>query len=1018
MNSDISRVEKGRTDIPELECLHPDCQECVKASRKKYDNFMSEDGVFYEDGFGIDCPFIPPDEDFVGSKLKSYLSPEDYGTLNAYRSALHWGEKYLIDPDNGRPWKAWSYQRGPLLCPSPRKVYRFGRRCLPGDMPVLKSDGTWTLIKDIKPGDNVVTLSEDFGQESRKVLNFWENGQKSVYRITLSNGMSVDCTSNHPFFGYREKRSDAFEDTSPEWMSLDDGLRKGMRIAVLNKYEVWGNEDNQDLGKLLGYLLTNGYIVGKTQTPKFTNNNRSMIDEVKEIVKSRYNYDCTERPKGNGWDLHITDGKKGTVNLLSKELEDLELLGLKSNNKTLPSGIDLWDRPSVMALINRMFSGDGSISSWKKKDRSDEWGYDISLTSTSYKMLDQVRLILLKTGVVSVIRKDKTPKEDWHSQVWKLHIGKKYDILRFLEAVGPIYGKEVACKTIIEKLSLKTKGIRGVHEYTRFVTIKSVKSLGKKLTYDIEVDGTHNFVSNGIYSHNTGKTTILAVEILWYLFTGGGGTMKDKVSGKIRKNLKVLLLTPQKSHVENIFDRIRAFLDASPGLLSCVNRDKRGSPQVITLVTESGKGVGNALSGFASGDSSGSKGLSARGQDADLIILDEGAFISREAIEGVVLAILYTRPTTRFIISSTPSGIANDYFESICTKRPDFTEFYVPATKRPDWAQMAEQMTKEFSGNQEKYDREVLAAFSPAGIGVYREDLVNLAQIEYRYGEMQPGPAFVYTFGVDWNKEHGTEIVIVGTLKGEPHTSYVVHSENIPKKENSSPRGISRIVELNNIWKPSWIYVDAGGGDGGLLLRHHGRMMAGKNILEARLKDIVEDYDFGSKIEIMEYDHSVKKVHSKPFMIDNSVKKLELGELKYPREDLNITRQLNNYIVVRRSSTGVPVYGTKEPKWGDHTLDALNLALVAIRLKMPTFSQGEIPSFGVDVKFVPPRHQENFTSRVMLPAAVSQAPKMRSTIRGEESAHQTVVKYWGNSLGRTVAPNKRSGRRTRAYFGR
>jgi len=993
--SDVpTRIEKGR-DIPEI--LHPACAECISCARKKYNKFITDSGTFYEDGFGVNCSFIPPSETFINPILKDQFKKEDWLSLNAYKSPLLWGEAYLKDPDNGQPWKAWPYQRGPLLCPSSRKCYRFGRRCLPGDMPILKADGTWTLIKDIRPGDKVVTLSENLEQKIETVLNFWENGEKEVYRIHLSNGMFIDCTFNHPFFGYREKRSDAFEKTSPEWMSLEDGLQEGMRIAVLNKYEVWGDQDNQELGRLLGYLLTDGYIVGKSQTPKFTNNSRAMIDEVKAIAKSRYGYCCTERTKGNGWDLYITDGKKETSNLLSKELEDLGLLGLKSGQKVLPSSIDSWNKSSVMALVNRMFSGDGSVAFWKKKDREHQWGCDISLTSTSYKMLDQIRLILFKIGVVSVIRKDKVPKESFHTQVWKLHISKKYDILRFLESVGPIYGKEEACKNIIDKLSLKKKCPHGIHEYVRFVSIKSVENLGKKLTYDIEVNNTHNFVSNGIYSHNTGKSSILAVEILWYLFTAGGGMIRDPLTNKIRTNLKVLLLAPQKTHVENIFDRIRAFLSVSPALGPCIDRNKRGSPQTISLVTSDGIGVGNIVSGFASGDSSGSKGLSARGQDADLVVLDEGAFISLEAIEGVVLSILYTRPSTRFIVSSTPSGIADDYFQGICQKRPDFTEFYVPATKRPDWAQIEEQMAKEFGSSQEQYDKEVLALFSPAGMGVYREDLVRLAQVDYNYGQMQPNPSFVYTFGVDWNKEHGTEIVVVGTLKSSPHASYIVHSENIPKKDNTSLRGIHRIVELNQIWKPLWIYVDAGGGDGGSALRFQGRAMVGKDILQARLKDIVKDFDFGSKIDIVEHDGLVQKVPSKPFMVENSVRKLEIGELKYPREDLNLTKQLNNYIVLRRTPAGVPIYGSKEPKWGDHTLDALNLALVAIRLEIPSFHQFGMVPLATPIAFAPNLHDPNFEpiDRIILPA--SAGSHSTNIYPGHKNYHgsTSVVKSWG-----------------------
>ena len=1231
----IARVEKGRTDIP-TKC-HSDCETCIAGARKKYNNFTADDGAFYEDGFGIDCSYIPASENFVDSKLRDMMTPGDWEEVNARRSALLWGEKYLVEPENGLPWKAWPYQRGPLLCRSSRKVYRFGRRCLPAGVPILMGDGSWRPIESVKPGEYVASRNSKAQFVQKRILNFWENGDKDIYRITLSNGMWLDCTSNHPLFTYILRDEINKRGVLKRWISIDDGLKKGMKVCVLNQFDRWGKESHKELGPLLGYLLTDGYIVGGTQTPKFTNNNRLMIDEVRTLSQNLFGYDCSTRPKGNGWDIYITDGDKGTPNKLSAELKKLGLLGLKSAGKVIPSWIFDWDKESTMLFVNRLFSGDGGLYYHQKKDRpKGEFAVEANLSSTSRQMLDQVRLILLKVGVVGFINKDGNPDEEkGHTQSWKFRISSRDSLCNFFKHVGLIYGKEDRCLEVLEALKNKTRGPKGVYKHQKFVAIRSIEPIGTQPTYDIEVEDTHNLVSNGICSHNTGKcltytsdvhlhngsirkigdligkevtvnslnlenyqyvtskafvcdngvkpcvriitrygqeiectlnhplltcdgwqsvdtglqvgdriavpiknpnigtetfdkeqlnllgkesrttnksipdfvfcldaehieeflkslfvideknisccfsskdlavgvrrllarlgiityirvetlegrtsycitevknenldtnlywdeivsiedlgevptaglqvpehhnyvndvvehnTTILAVEILWYLFTAGGGTVRDATTNSIRNNIKVLLLAPQKSHVENIFDRIRAFLATSPALGACIDRNKRGSPQKITLVTESGIGEGSAISGFASGDSSGSKGLSARGQDADLIILDEGAYISLEAIEGVVISILATRPDTRFIISSTPSGLANDYFENICTKRPDFTEFYVPMTQRPDWEMMAGQMAKEFGSSSEQYDKEVLAAFSPAGIGVYREDLVRLAQAEYKYGQAKPNGAFVYTIGVDWNKEHGTEIAIVGTQKAEPHISYIVGVENISKKENTSPRGISRIVELNKIWNPMWIYVDMGGGDGGQMLRYHGRSMVGKNILEARLKDIVIDYDFGSKQETTEHDGTINKVPSKQFLVENSVKKFELGEIKYPREDLNITRQLNNYIVVRRQLSGVPVYGTKEAKWGDHTLDAINLALVAIRLQLPSFQHAKISPMGVPIAFIPnaPDPRQNERPRIILPASASSSMSGRHIPRHQQQlTNSTVVRYWG-----------------------
>jgi replicative DNA helicase len=1169
----LSSIIGIKDNIPDR--LHLDCKACIAWGRKKYKNFVADTGDYYEDGFGINCPFIPQDELFVNPKLKSKIEPEHWDEINCYRSALLWGEKYLRDPNNGQPWRAWYYQRGPLLCRSPRKVYRFGRRCLPKGTPILMGDGSWRSIETVRPGELVASKDIEFKLCSQKILNFWENGIKEIFRITLSNGMWLECTSNHPL--YTDKK---------EWVSIEDGLSIGNKVAGLkdwislkdkkildikntfleyveiqsiikcqsqNTYDIEVENTHNlvssgilshNTGKCIPYtsdiILRDGSIskigdlIGQEiditsldlSTYEYVKSTATVHDNgIKPCVKIKTRYgnevECTlnhplltlegwktvdtglsvgnyiaapitnpnigtekfdksllnllgfllgdgsfclgnnsinftvscKRENLKDYFLSLLDGtykinskchsntydiRLHTNNTIVKLVRDLKLINKNSYNKFIPEFIYRLDAEHLIEFIWPLFTTDG-------------WGDNrgnIGYCSASKGLVIGIKRILSRLGIVSSYREKvlksgkykgnvyhvvdicnhsevkkfifkiglrfkgytfgiKTCRNSYNSQL--RNISKSFSI-KFDEKLRKVTRHKDRKKqfglirknraTSRKKLSNWATFFPDVFEHEKKILnsdlywdeITSIENIGNVPTAGLSVPIYQNYV-NDVIEHNT---TILAVEILWYLFTSAGGSVRDEITGKIRKNLKVLLLTPQKSHVAEIFNRIREFLAVCPSLSACIDRNKRGSPEIISLVTRDSIGGGNVVTGFASGDSSGSKGLSARGQDADLIVLDEGAFISSAAIQGVVLAILYTHPNTKFIISSTPSGIANDYFEGICTKRPDFAEFYVPATKRPDWELVEAQIKREFGSTQEQYDKEVLAAFSPAGIGVYREDLVRFAKEDYSYGDMQYNSAFVYTFGVDWNKEHGTEIIIVGTKKTAPHISYIVHSENIPKKSHTSPRGISRIIELNGIWHPSWIYVDAGGGDGGTMLRYHGRSMIKKNNFEANLKDIVKDFDFGSKIEITEHDGSRKKVPAKPFMIENSVKKFEIGEIKFPRDDLNLVRQLNNYIIERRTPTGIPIYGSKEKRVGDHTLDSLNLSLVAIRLEFPSFQNADILPLANPIAFVSSKKEE-VKSRIILPSSVGISGTSSRAIPSKHylTKHNNIRQGWG-----------------------
>lgn len=1030
MSHVVTKEFEGRLDFP-LD-LHPDCEKCVGCARNKYDDYTDAIGTHHRDGFAVDCPFTPSDEIFVDPGIRNQIEQADAKEISAYRSALLWAEKHLTDPETGDPWKAWYFQRGPLLCRSSRKVYRFGRRtgkCVPHDSIIALSDGSLRKIKELVGREiEVNSLDLETYQYVKAKATVHDNGVKPCVRVTTQYGQEIECTLNHPLL------------TVEGWKSVDDGLVVGDRIAVPTSNPNVGSEkfDKEQLN-LLGYLLGDGSFCLGNNSVGFT------VSIDREDVKEHF-LSCLDgthhiNPKIR---CRCYDIRLHTNNSIVQLVREVGLISKNSYAKFIPDFIYRLDAEHIIEFLWPLFTTDG----W-----SDNRG-NVGYCSASKELAVGIRRLLSRLGIVASTR-IKTLKSGKYAgnSYYVTEVNNNSEVCKFLDIVGLRFkgyeGKTITSRNSynsqlrsmpvsfsdsfaqrlrkIANTSRQREGFGGVRQKTSvgrdllskwankysdlfqeekkvldsdlyWDKVVSIEEIGDIPTAGLYVPGHQNYV-NDVVEHNT---TILAIEILWYLFTSCGGTLKTK-KGRMRTNLKVLILTPQKSHVENIFKRIRDFLNLSPQLRSCVDRNTRGSPQIITLTTDSKTGEGHTISGFAAGDSSGNRGLAARGQDADLVILDEAAFVDPETIRSVVLAFLFTNINTRYIISSTPSGIAGDYFESICLERPDFPEFYVPSTAREDFDKIKDQMRREYGRSQEQWDKEVLALFSPAGIGVYKDDLVKLAQHDYSYESMQHNVNFIYTFGIDWNKEHGTEIVILATQKIPPHLSFVALTENIPKKEFTTPLGINRVVDLNRYWKPLWIYVDAGGGDGGQLLRHYGRTMVGKNIIDARLKDIVKDYDFGSKVEIREHDGRLLKAPAKQFMVENSVKKFELGSIKYARGDLNLTGQLNNYVVARRTPSGMPVYGTSSSKWSDHTLDALNLALVAIRLQIPSFQVEEIQAVALPIGYVPPASEiVESKPRIILPVSVASSDfPTRNRLSPRPVLHQNVVRYSGGMPSRT-----------------
>jgi intein/homing endonuclease len=1037
MSTDASTIFSGRIGIPKN--LHPACEACIANAREKYTGFMSDEGTYHKDGFAVNCPYIPHDEKYFPDKFKSQMSPEEWALMNSLKSPLLWGEANLVDPDNGKPWKAWDYQRAPLLCASPRKCYRFGRRtgkCRTRDSDITLADGSINKMGDLVGHTfSVWSIDPNTFKYTKVAATAFENGDQPCVRVGTKYGHIIECTRNHPFL------------TCDGWVSVETGLSIGNRIATpITNPNIGSEVFDKRLLSLLGYLLGDGsFYDGSSLDVRFTVSieREDVLQHFLSLLNGTYRINKKVHNNCNCIALHMD-------NDIVSIIQELGLRGKNSHTKFIPPFVFKLNSECIVEFLRPLFTTDG----W-----SDNRG-NIGYCSASKELATGVKRLLSRLGIVSSIR-IKTIKSGRYSgnEYYTVDICNYSETKKFEEIIGLKYKgykystssdrnsynsqlrsmpKEFSFK-FAKKLrrvvnTVKQRNsfgyIREDHAVGREVLTKwaedrpeyfkdeltllnsdlywdeivFIEDIGIVPTVGLSVPGTENYVSD-VVEHNS---TILAVEILWYLFTSGGGRLRDPDTGRVRQNLTVMLLAPQKVHVDNIFQRIRAFLTLSPKLSNNVAASRRGSPQYIGLKTKDG-GDGNGVSGFASGDASGSKGLSGRGQDADLIVLDEGAFVSEDVMMNVINPILYTRPTTSFIVSSTPSGISGDYFEKVCTRRPDFVEFYVPASMRPDWDKVKDQVRKDFGSSQDEWNKEVMAEFSPAGIGVYRDDLVKLAQSDYAYGDMHRHDGYIYTFGIDWNKEHGTEIAVVATARSAPHVSWTAFTENIPKEEFTTPAGIQRVVELNRIWRPMWIYADEGGGDGAAMLRHHGRMSVGKNPIDAVLKDIVKSYDFGSKLEIIEADGTMVKYPAKPFMVENSVKKFELGEFKYPRGDLLLTKQLNNYVVDRRTPAGIPVYAVKEKKWGDHKLDAVNLALIAVRLELPSFTQGSVGSMGTPVIYIPTEQAKS--ERAILPMSVPNRRLPDSSIRSDPTyGKKVVVRYWGTEPNEAIA-EARAGRR-------
>jgi hypothetical protein len=137
----------------------------------------------------------------------------------------------------------------------------FGK-CFVAGTPVLMADGTWLAVEKVRAGDYVLTRDAGTGRlEKGRVIEPYVRQSNGTIRLTFSSGLSVETTSEHPFFiegrgwveaGKLERGVRVAARESDKSATLERVEKKPGKRAVYN-FEVEG---------------THSYFVGDRQNPK------------------------------------------------------------------------------------------------------------------------------------------------------------------------------------------------------------------------------------------------------------------------------------------------------------------------------------------------------------------------------------------------------------------------------------------------------------------------------------------------------------------------------------------------------------------------------------------------------------------------------------------------------------------------------------------------------------------------------------------------------------------------------
>jgi replicative DNA helicase len=427
--------------------------------------------------------------------------------------------------------------------------------CLTGDTQITRADTgtTMTMLELYESGERnipVWTLDENLHIVKGTMSHVFSSGVKKVYELKLRSGRSIKASANHPFF-----RIDG-------WHSVGE-LAPGDHLAIPRTIgrPTTGIEWPDEHIILLAHLIGDGSFV-KNQPIRYASASEENVRIVAESAKAfgvtaKWKFDEAARSYQVRLPApyHLTHGRH---NPIAQWLDGLGLFGKRSGEKFVPAEVFALSDEQVGLFLRHLWATDGCI---QLRDLAGRKHPAIYYASSSRRLAEDVAGLLLRFGIV--VRFARTLKRgyaDMHSLV----VRSGTYTTSFLENVGAAgskvpgfeqvrkYASRVPMQSRMDALpadmwqevvvSERGRSMAAIErgaqvkfrrDFGRWAPAKretmlalgrylendylvrhsesdiywdeivQVEYVGEQEVFDATVPVTHNFLANGIISHNS-----------------------------------------------------------------------------------------------------------------------------------------------------------------------------------------------------------------------------------------------------------------------------------------------------------------------------------------------------------------------------------------------------------------------------------------------------------------------------------------------------------------------------------
>ena len=371
--------------------------------------------------------------------------------------------------------------------------------CVCAGTRVITNDGRFVNIESLTETDGIVGYDKGTYCINDITLNEGETYKECV-RITLSNGTILECSMDHPIYSSAPGRAkrvtiDGFRKRMREFTYRNaEDLQTGDIVAILDSIPVFGSKSEPD-AYLIGMLIGDGSYDTKHGTRLFTGDPSTW-----KFIEDNYN--CSKTIESG--DKYQKEFRTYKITGFNRKLSDYGILGQSGFDKSLPQGIHEWDKESLSRFIAGLFDTDGYVTLDKP------FKFRIAFCQSNYSLLSEVKELLLKFGIHSYIKKSSAKKTEYKGHAIKsktsyvLIIKDILSTKRFIENISlNISYKKENLQKISDIIKIKKRRDNSYYDGIKAVKVRKIEPLGVRRIYNLEALSSHNYIANGIITHNS-----------------------------------------------------------------------------------------------------------------------------------------------------------------------------------------------------------------------------------------------------------------------------------------------------------------------------------------------------------------------------------------------------------------------------------------------------------------------------------------------------------------------------------